>query len=97
MAVSSGESWRRPVSSVGLELLAVILGVLAIWFTLQNAPPSLGWRFLPVVSGAGAGWILGWLGRERRMGLEAKYGLRPRRSDEPPPPDDGPVVGAPVA
>lgn len=97
MADFNHVSWHRTVSPFGLRLIVIILAGLAISFAVRSDQAPVAWRLLPVLMAGAAGWIVGWLSRARRAELEAEFGLRPRRPDEPPPLDDGPATGAPVA
>lgn len=95
MANSAGAFWTRPVTTTGI--VALPLAVVAVSLTTAPGHPSAGWRLLVGGMWLACGWVLGWGARERRARIEAAHGLRPRRPDEPEPPDDRPPVGAPVA
>jgi len=104
MTETAHSFWRQPVGPEGVRVTIALLGLAACWMAVNLDRPSMTWRLVPLVLAGAAGYGAGWGARGRRAQIEAAYGLRPRRPDEPPPLDDqprpkgdGPVGGAPVA
>jgi len=95
MVSPANSFWRRPVTS--LRIVAAPLAIVAWSLTVAPGHPSVLWRALLGGLWLACGWCLGWAARERRAEIEAHFGLRPRRPDEPPPLEDQPPAGAPVA